>query len=332
MKRLKRSAGMGLALVVGGALLFYAFKDIRPREVLDSLSDFRPAWLPVLLVFPLIDLLIRALRWSLLLAPMTRAGVWTLTQLEAIGLAVNNVLFLRLGEVARSLVAAQEFEVPVMSVLATIVVERLCDMAAILLLFVVGASFMPDLVEPRLRALAAGLTLLILAALGTAAAGGERLARAAARLRGLPSVGRMAGELVCGTRALRSWSVCFQVGFWSLALWIWDAAYCSAIAASMGFEPGLGLGRAILVLCTAAAGTMLPTVPGAFGNFEASVRFILERFGYDRALAVSYAMVSHLLGYAIVTLLGVLFLYKLGHTFESLRRALTEAPAAGGRP
>ena len=57
------------------------------------------------------------------------------------------------------------------------------------------------------------------------------------------------------------------------------------------------------------------------------MRFILERFGYDRALAVSYAMVSHLLGYAVVTLLGVLFLYRFGHTFASLRRALNE-----GRP
>jgi uncharacterized protein (TIRG00374 family) len=327
MKRLKRSVGMGLAVLAGAALLFYAFKGISPGEVMGSFSGFRPAWIPALLAFPLVDLLIRALRWRLLLAPVARVGVWTLAQLEAIGLAVNNVLFLRLGELARGLVTARESAVPTMSVLSTIVVERLCDVAALLILFIVAASFMPGVVEPRLRAMAAGLALLILAALIAAAAGGERLARASARLSRFPSVGRVIGELVCGTRALRSWSVCLRVAFWSFALWVWDAAYCAAIAVSMGFEPGLGLGRAILVLCTAAAGTLIPTVPGAFGNFEASVRFILERFGYDRALAVSYAMVSHLLGYAVVTLLGVLFLYRFGHTFASLRRALNE-----GRP
>jgi hypothetical protein len=56
-------------------------------------------------------------------------------------LAVNNVLPLRLGEVARGYLAARELGIPIVTVLASIVVERLFDMLTLLALLLFAGDW-----------------------------------------------------------------------------------------------------------------------------------------------------------------------------------------------
>jgi uncharacterized protein (TIRG00374 family) len=330
--RISRVLSILLAVAVGGALFAYAFHGIRLGELVETLSGFSPGWLPVLAALPFMDLFIRAVRWRLLLAPVVRAGVWELFQFEAIGLAINNILFLRVGELARGVVAGQELGVHTLSVLATIVVERLCDTAALMGLFVAGSFLLHEGVDPWLRGMALALFLAIVLVLALITAAGARFRESAPWLSAHPRTSRVLEDLILGTRALRSWPSALGVAGLSLGLWFCDAGIFWAASRGMGFAPPMSWVDSMITLTIAAVGTALPAVPGAFGNYEATVCMALQHLGYPRSLALSLATFVHVLGYVIVTSVGITFLYRLGHTFSSLRRVLHRDAAAAGEP
>jgi len=334
MLRMGRAFSVLLAIAVGAALFVFAFRGIRVEELGETLSNFSPGWLPVLVALPVLDLLIRAVRWRLLLNPVVRARVWELFQFEAIGMAVNNLLFLRVGELARGVVTGKELGVHTLSVLATIVVERLCDTVALLGLFVAGSLMVPEGMDPRLTFTALALVLAILLVLALITAAGARFRESAPWLSAHPRVCRVLEDLVLGTRALRSWPSALSVASLSLGLWFCDTMIFWAASRGMGFEPALSWSDSLVTLTGAAVGTALPAVPGAFGNFEAAVAITLKHFGYPKPLAISLATFVHVLSYVIVTSIGITFLYRLGHTFESLRHVLRRdtASAADARP
>ncbi|MFH1724550.1 MAG: lysylphosphatidylglycerol synthase transmembrane domain-containing protein [Elusimicrobiota bacterium] len=324
MKRFRRRASILLAVAVGAGLFYFAFRDVRFGDLLRTLGGFRKAWLPVLIAIPVLDVWIRAVRWRLLLRPVVEARTWETFQFEAIGLAINNIVFLRLGELARGIVAARELKISTVSVLATIFVERMCDTAALTALFVVGSLALPELVDARVRMWALVLAAVLVAVLAVLAAAGDWLlgSRWGRRLETRPRLRRVFADLVAGTRALRSWKAAAPVAGLSLGLWICDGTAFWVVARAMDFDPALSFPRSITTLAAAAAGTALPAVPGAFGNFEAAIKLILMHFGYGRALALSYATFLHLVMFAVMTTLGIVFFYRLGHTFSSLRRSL----------
>ncbi|MFH2202520.1 MAG: lysylphosphatidylglycerol synthase transmembrane domain-containing protein [Elusimicrobiota bacterium] len=319
-----RQASMAVGVAVGALLLWFAFRDVRPLEIIGALADFRPVWLPVIIFFQLLDLLARAARWQVLLAPMVRADLWLLYQIQTISLTINNLILMRLGEFAKGVIGGQELKIPTISVLATVVVERICDTISLLVLFAGCSFFAPDFVDARIRNTAAAGAAGLFAALLAAVLGGAWLrgTRPFAALRSYPVIHRLAEDLIQGTQALRSWSAALRVAAFSCGLWLSDAAMFWAAARAMNLEPPLLFTRSVFALASAAAACALPSLPGAFGNFEAAVKAIMHHLGYSKALALSYGAFLHLMVFSIVSLMGVVFFYRLGHTFAGLRQAV----------
>ena len=63
-------------------------------------------------------------------------------------------------------------------------------------------------------------------------------------------------------------------------------------------------------------------MPGAFGNFEAAVKLMMIQFGYSSTLSLNFATCVHLASYIVMTVLGLGFFFRLGHTFSGLTRML----------
>jgi hypothetical protein len=324
----KKTLSIAAAALISLALLCYAFRNVDFPEVFRILSGAKWGWLPFLVAVPIVDLWVRALRWKHLLAPVAKTGTWTLFKLQCVGLGLNNLLFLRLGEFARGYFAGRVLGIGVWSALSTILVERLCDMTALLILFGVSSAWLGGAISPALRhgaLFAAGGVVLVLFGVTTLE---DTLGRFEA-WRNLssrhPRAHRLIGELALGARALRSPGRAVLIAALSFALWLSDATLYWAGAQALGFDPAVSYPRAVAVLSAAAGACALPALPGAFGNFEAGVKALLEHFGYGPELAVSYATFIHVVMYAVVTSLGILFLHRLGYSLAGLGRELGEA-------
>lgn len=324
---MRRWLSIAAGVVIGGGLLYYAFRDVDFREVAQAFKRIRVVWLPLLAVIPLADLWFRAARWRLLLRPACETDVWTLYKLEGIGLAINNLLFLRMGEVARGVICGRRLGIPVPTALATIVVERMCDSAALLVIFLASAAMLPELFPAKVRLGAAACVAGLLAFLAVLSALAPRLEGELSRLDGYPRAQRFVRDVAKGSRALRSFGTAWRVVALSMGLWIMQTFTYWAAARAMGFEPSLSVLRSMAVLGVAAAGVAIPALPGGIGNFEAAIKLILVHFGYPQALAVSYGTFIHAGFYLIVTVVGVAFLYTLGQTFSGLRQAVEKQEA-----
>ncbi len=323
----KRSLSVALAVLIGGVLLYLSLRDIDWAEVLRMLSRTRTRWLAPLLFLPALDIVVRALRWKLLLVPVTAASWRALFGLEAVGLGLNNILFLRIGELARAYLAGKRLGVPGLSVLSTILVERLCDAAALFTLFSAVSFAISEVISPQLRwAALAGVAALLIILLGVTSV--ERLLeRWEPWVRfeaSHPRIHRLLMELVLGTGALRSPGRACAIASLSLLLWVCDAAIFWAAGRALGLE-GLTYLKSVAVMTTAAAASALPALPGAFGNFEAGVKAILVHFGYAPEAAIGYATLAHLSMYVVVTSMGLFFLNRFGHGLRSLGREMTSA-------
>jgi len=325
---LKRGFSILVAVGVSFGLLYYAFRNVDFSDVARILAGAKLGWLPLLIALPALDIWVRAVRWRLLLAPLVKTDSWTLFKLESVGLGLNNLAFLRLGEFARGYFAGEVLGVPVWSALSTILVERLCDTTALLILFGVGSAWLSAVISPALRhgvLIGAAVVAAVLLGVTTIEHALERFdawRRLEARH---PRVHRLIQELILGTRALRSPGRAAAVAGLSFSLWLCDGLLYWAAAQALDFNPSLGYLHAIAVLTAAAGACVIPAAPGAFGNLEAGVKALLEHFGYGPDIAIGYAALVHLSAYVVVTSLGVVFLHRFGHTLAGLGRRLGEA-------
>src|SRR3989339_139763 len=161
----RRTISVGVAVFFTALCLWLAARNVQFATLGGILAGAKWRWLVPILLIGLLDILIRALRWRILLSQAVSASVMDLFRLEAIGLAVNNMLFARLGEVLRGVLAARQLGIPVATSLASVVVERALDVAALLGLFCGAAWLAPDIVPAPIRHAGALLLGAVIAAL-----------------------------------------------------------------------------------------------------------------------------------------------------------------------
>ncbi len=323
MSRQKALSGV-VAFAVTGIFLWAALRKVEFSALGAALSSARPGWLIPMVAIVYLDLLVRAVRWRVLLS-RTRglpAPVWDLLKLEAIGLAVNNVLLLRLGELARAGLAARRLGIPAAAALASVAVERALDVAALLTLFVLACRLAPGIapasvVSAALLLLAGSIgALIVLAAAESSLAPGGFAER---RLRRWPRVHNFVEQLALGAAVLRSPAAAAQAACLSLLLWTVDAAVYWAGAYALGLGGLMDYPRAVLTLSWAGAVSAIPAAPGSIGTFEACVASILRTFGAAPEAALAYALFTHMTMYLLVTVTGLVFLSREGVSLARLR-------------
>ncbi len=307
-----------VAVAVGftGLFLALALRNVQFAELGCALAGVRWRWLPgIIFIVMFVDIGLRALRWRILLSGAVKASVGELFRLSAIGLAVNNLLFARLGEVLRAMLAAERLRVPLATTLASVVVERVLDVAALLTLFVVASGLLPNLVDGHLRRGAVVLLVMVLAFLVFLILAERSLEPGGLverRLRSWRKLHEVMSHLAWGAAVLRRPRALVPVVALSLGLWSVDAIVYWLGAFALGLQGWIDYPRSILVLSWAGAGAALPAAPGGIGTFESLVKSIVVNLGATAPEALAYAVFLHMCMYLLVTGMGLVFLYRVG--------------------
>jgi uncharacterized protein (TIRG00374 family) len=288
----------------------------------------------------------RAWRWQILLSPIGRVHFGVALRTTIIGFAASAVLPARAGEVLRPYLLARRENLSATAAFATIILERLLDLAAVLLLF---AAFVFT-VEPGVvraggtawadvkfwGAVSAGAAVAGLGLLFALAGHPERLGRAALRIeRVLPQalaqkVAEFVETFAQGLAVMRhpgrlAAALAQSFPLWlSIALGIWLASRAFSITFPF---PASFLVTALLVI-----GVAVPT-PGAVGGFHAAYLFAVTTFfGVPDDRAVGAAVVLHAISFLPVTLAGIALMASEGLTLSGARRMAAEVAATQAAP
>ncbi|HEU4691921.1 MAG TPA: lysylphosphatidylglycerol synthase transmembrane domain-containing protein, partial [Vicinamibacterales bacterium] len=124
-----------LILLLTFGLLAYFLRDANMREVWAETRRADPLLLVLALGATFLTYLLRAFRWQYLLAPIGPTRFRTAFRTTVIGFAASAVLPARAGEVIRPYLLARREGLRATAAFATIILERLLDLLAVLVLF-----------------------------------------------------------------------------------------------------------------------------------------------------------------------------------------------------
>jgi glycosyltransferase involved in cell wall biosynthesis/uncharacterized membrane protein YbhN (UPF0104 family) len=290
------------------ALLVLWLRTVSLGEVLKHATVRNWAAVILMIVLAFVTSLIRARRWLLLLRPLAPVGMVRAFAMNAGSTLLNYVLPIRSGDAMRGWWLWRRHRVPPGSALATIVIDKACDLAGVAIVLAVLAAVAATGVVSAPRGLigAAALAVALLAAvLGTALLG-PRIARSPLARRLLPE--RLAAGLAGQAFAFRAgakglWTPALAgrlAGLTAVALLI-DAFNFSLLFWAVGVPvPTLKAMAAYPALLLAFA---VPAGPGYVGSLEVAGSLVLGGgLGLSSAVAAGAIVLYHAItaGYALV--------------------------------
>ena len=295
--------------------------------------------------------LIRALRWKTLLRPLAPGA--SLHEAFAATCVGFSAIFLlgRAGEVVRpAFLPLRDRAVKPGAAFVTIALERICDTAAVILIFAANLLFvrLPGIDEATFAQVRnAGLLLFGGAVVGLGALFwfGRRAegvtAWLEARLGGLPRVLRGAGRLVVGLlgqlgrtlAVLAGGRALLATAGWTAALW--GAITLANMLVLRAFGLGVGAGETIFVLGWSLVGSVVPTPGAGAGTYHAATAFGLTRYlGYPAEDVQPAVVILHLVVFGSPLVFGLYYFLRSGFSVARLRELVAaeeaEAQAEGG--
>ncbi len=309
---------LGLQTAFGLVLLWLWLRTVSLPEVLGHARVH--SWWPVaLMVFLfLVTSTIRARRWLLLLRPLAPVGMVRAFAMNAAGSLLNYVLPIRSGDAARAWWLWRRHRVPAGSALATIVIDKACDLAGVAVVLVGLEVFAVTGAISAPHGLAGAVVLavgLLAAVLGTALLGPRvarsRLARTILPSRISSSLAGQAFAFRAGARGLWSPQLAWRLaGLTAIALVI-DAFNFTFLFVAVGVQvPVL---RAMAAYPALLLSFAVPAGPGYLGNLEVAGSLVLGGgLGLASAVAAGAIVLYHAVTAANVLLLGILSFFLVG--------------------
>lgn len=290
--------------------------------------------------FYVLSVYLRALRWRHLTDPIVRIDTGALFRASSIGFLANNLLPLRMGEIVRSVTLANEVGVSRSAILGTVVIERVLDVVAVLLLAAASLSWVGGhsdaagiLQEGSILLLPVGLApLAMLFALRMAP--DPIIAGLLWCLRPAPARVSEISEHVLrgfsdGLGALGRGGHLFWIAFHSLTIWLVASTGPMLIGfwafgpEVVSFEtPGEALMTSWVLLAAVGVAVALPSAPGFIGPYQLAFQAVLIRFGVDPAEALAMGVLVWAAFWLTLTLQGIVVL-RLSRTTiaEMMRRS-----------
>ncbi len=286
--------------------------------------------------------LVRAERWQYLLAPLGPTRFWVAFRTTIIGFAASFVLPARAGEVLRPYLLARREGLPATAAFATIIVERVLDLLAVLILLGMFFLFLQSgeaAAAPTLyRAVLLGGAIVALVGVGILVAmffmagHPDRLHRLVLRIeRVLPrqlaaTLAQLLKTFVQGLAVVRSPRRLVAAMAWSLVLWLAIAAQLWVLVRAFGIV--LPIGGTFLVTAILVVGVAVPTPGGVGGTHEAMRLSLTSFYNADNDAAVGAAILQHGVNFVPYLLLGVWFIAQEGLNMSRLRAEAVTARTA----
>ena len=307
--RWRRQRGIGVlgaSALLSGLCLYLATRNVLLEEFLKAFASASLGWLLLAWLMQIGTLVLRAARWQRIF--VEPVGFGPLFWSQNVGYLLNNVLPLRVGDVARVFAAQYLTKRGLFRIGFTLVVERLADIGGLLAAFFVAALFapMPPVARDTASLLTGGFALAL---------AGAAIFYLVARMVSHRSTPRVVQQFLAEfVRTVEVLSVAQLI--W-LTLWTalgMAAAVAMTWAVIAAFGVHAGWLTALFVTVTVSFVMAVPSVPGYFGVFHLGAQVALAlSLGaeYDATLGLAVAVTLHGISYLGQTFFGLIGIWFL---------------------
>jgi glycosyltransferase 2 family protein len=322
-------------------LLWFFGRNLDWQEVGQSLRQANPWYLGLAVLSISFGYFLRAVRWKVLLEPITESSLLELFATTTVGFAA--VFFVgRAGEIVRPMwLPMRDHRVRPSAALVTIFVERVFDLSSLILFFSVSSIWFsaPAGRESEFASIKlAGNFLLAAAVAGVAAlfvynrystpivgwfsrVTDIRFVRGRLRTIFLSLLRQLADSL----NILRSWRQIFWASFWTTALWLSIAIPTWLVIQAFGVR--MSIVDSIFIMVVASLGSLIPTPGGAAGAFHAATGGSLLLLGLGQDVAAAISIVMHLVYFAPALVFGLYYFFRGDISVKRFRSLLSSENA-----
>jgi uncharacterized protein (TIRG00374 family) len=302
-KRLKHFLVGSAGVLLGGMFLWLATRNMDRTVVETTLRQADVAWLIIGVIFYLLSIGLRCLRWGILLRATDDVKWRHAAEALMTGYAANFVLPGRIGEVFRADYAYRVFKMSRFASFGTIIVERVCDGIALVCALWISVAW----ILYMQFALVVTSWIFAVGAVSSALFGVVVIfivvsQRVQLRRFGIGDffakrwdllVGGMSSVLRGNTTAVLSCSI---------GILVLDTLTLAGIVRCFGVS--LLPSQNLMLLALASLSTLLPTAPGFVGTYQLVFANVLHMFGYQQTIGIIAATAVQIFCFGTVTIVG----------------------------
>ncbi len=304
--------------------LYLAFHGVKLSELWESLKGANYWWVSLLIPLNILMNWVRAERWAHLLSPIKfPISKRNLFSGVMIGYAINNVLP-RVGEIVRPYIVGNRENISRSSVFGTVIVERILDFMSFYFIVCVVLFFYPNSLDPfvdqadtiRPLFLIGSIAALVIFILLFFKA--EALFRFLAKvLRFISNKHREKIEIILdkfysGFAVAKYRDKFGVILFQSFLIWGLNALimFVPFFAFAPLIKSGMNFGASVVLLVISSVAWILPA-PGAMGTYHSFLKVAMVKlYGIDETTSLSYAIVTHEIGYLVVMVIGAYYYFR----------------------
>ncbi len=316
---LRKTGLIFLGLLIAFVLLVMAFWKLDWAQfwaVLVHIQIF--PWIPLAGISYLFGHVARGVRLHYLVSKQANLPLFTATNIVVFGYAMNNILPLRLGEVARIGMLNERTGLPVTQCATVTILERVFDGLTILALllfstFILGETH--SLARETMNVV--GLILFLgFSFIACATFFPGQITLLALQLTKKFSANtqkvclEIASQIINGVAYLTSFRNTLRIVSWSIFIWFLESLTYLFMFPCFGIE--INPLHALFLMSIVNLAILIPSTPGYIGPFHYFTMQTLMSFGISSSVALSFAFVVHMVIYIPLTLWGLGILYWYG--------------------
>ena len=302
---------LGVLLSLVGLWIF--FKEQSLQEIKHGLASANYLYLVFSMIGIVFSVFIRAWRWQNLLPKDSKVTLMQSYKATMIGNMGNNILPIRLGEIARLIALRSLSGMRIIYSLSSIAVERVFDLLMLILLFFTGWIFIPDSMRDGISAKLIMIfyifTIILILSLLIV-----YLFRNATTKFGtiIQNIFHNLQQLFQTTRWIKAFAI-------SLILWMIYLLTTILVLYAFHLPKNQLLMVGLIYLIGSSVAYSIPSAPGAVWTYHAASAALLSGLIGDISFSVGSAVfMMHANVFILFTLLGIIHMLSLDFGFRDI--------------
>jgi glycosyltransferase 2 family protein len=304
-----------VTLSIAAVALYYSLRGVEWRRIGETVSHANPWYLALVFSMTSLSIVVRSVRWGVLLSAEEKIPVSTVFWATAVGYLGNAVLPARAGELLRTQMVSARSGLTRSYVFATALTGLAMDVIVLVVLSAIVIVTLPGTPEwlkkgsgsMAIFGLVGMAVLVVLPHCEPLVTRILRMTPGPEKLR-LRLIG-IGEQFLLGLRAFHHVSRFAVFAFISFTVWFLDAAGAMMVARALHIP--LPFAVALLLIAGLALASSAPSTPGYVGVYQIVAVGILPEFGISKSDAIAFILVLQGVNYVVVLFWGFCGLWQL---------------------
>ncbi|MCX7957043.1 MAG: flippase-like domain-containing protein [Endomicrobia bacterium] len=303
---------LSLGILISIIMLYLVFRKIDIKEVLHSIVNVKISYVVISMIISFFLLYLRSFRWKIMINEYKKYGTKNFFESTVIGLFFNNVLPFRMGDLIQGYMLSKKTNLAKSLTISSVFMERFVDLFPPIIFIIIGSFFV---VLPKEISVVLALFVLIFILLGLVIFLKFKkyiiqiIEKISSNNKFFNKVKRFTVNFYSALENFKDVFSMLKVMILTILLWLGYSVNMVLVCFSLDIElPSLFAG--ILIQAITSLSVAIPSSPGYIGSWEFMGVLALSIFNVAKAKAVSFALLSHILGMSQIIVLGIYFIIR----------------------